>query len=146
MISKSCSLVEFFRRWLSLDWLSESARPTNNIVARTTAEFPVLSVLQRHWLGCLAIRRWLLHAIEPSTSSITEVELAPAPAYRSTNPPASLAGNTHELKVYPTITKGMRTPFDLYRYYGRGRSSFGSPVLPMRFDQWLDFHKSKSRN
>ncbi len=77
-----------------------------------------------------------------STSSTPKVEAA-APAYRSTTPPASLAGNTNELKVYPTITKGMRTPFDLYRYYGRGRSSFGSPVLPMRFDQWLDFHKKQ---
>jgi cytochrome c peroxidase len=45
-----------------------------------------------------------------------------------------------ELSLYPTIEKGMRTPFDLWRYYGRGRTSFGSPVLPMRFDQWLEFH------
>ena len=37
----------------------------------------------------------------------------------------------------------MRTPFDLWRYYGRGRSSFGSPILPMRFDQWLDFHRKQ---
>ncbi len=44
------------------------------------------------------------------------------------------------LKLYPTIIKGARTPFDLWRYYGRGVSSFGSPVLPMRFEQWLSFH------
>ena len=31
---------------------------------------------------------------------------------------------TGELKLYPSIEKGMRTPFDLWRYYGRGRSSF----------------------
>ncbi len=68
---------------------------------------------------------------------------ASSPAYRQTTPPESLAGNTQELKIYPTITKGMRTPFDLYRYYGRGRSSFGSPILPMRFDQWLDFHRKQ---
>lgn len=74
-----------------------------------------------------------------ATSSPPKVEAA-SPAYRSTTPPASLAGNTGELRIYPTITKGMRTPFDLWRYYGRGRSSFGSPILPMRFDQWLDFH------
>lgn len=45
-----------------------------------------------------------------------------------------------KLLLYPTLTKGMRTPFDLWRYYGRGRLSYGSPILPMRFDQWLEFH------
>lgn len=45
------------------------------------------------------------------------------------------------LLLYPTVTKGMRTPFDLWRYYGRGVSSYASPILPMRFDQWLDFHQ-----
>lgn len=48
-----------------------------------------------------------------------------------------------KLLLYPTITKGMRTPFDLWRYYGRGRSSFGSPILPMRFDQWVEFHRKQ---
>ena len=48
-----------------------------------------------------------------------------------------------ELTVYPSLDKGMRTPFDLWRYYGRGRSSFGSPVLKMRFEQWLTFHEKQ---
>ena len=48
---------------------------------------------------------------------------------------------TDELQLYPSIEKGMRTPFDLWRYFGRGRTSFGSPVLPMRFEQWLTFHE-----
>ena len=48
-----------------------------------------------------------------------------------------------ELKLYPSVQKGMRTPFDLWRYYGRGRSSFSSPVLPMRFEQWLEFHRKQ---
>ena len=62
---------------------------------------------------------------------------APAPA-RGPRPskPAVVDG----LELYPSIIKGARTPFDLWRYYGRGVSSFGSPVLPMRFDQWLSFH------
>lgn len=50
---------------------------------------------------------------------------------------------THELKLYPSVEKGMRTPFDLWRYYGKGTSTFGSPILPMRFDQWLDFHEKQ---
>jgi len=48
-----------------------------------------------------------------------------------------------ELLLYPTLAKGMRTPFDLWRYYGRGVSSFSSPILPMRFDQWLEFHRKQ---
>jgi len=47
---------------------------------------------------------------------------------------------TDELTLYPTIEKGMRTPFDLWRYYGRGATSFNTPVLPMRFEQWVEFH------
>ena len=50
---------------------------------------------------------------------------------------------TDELKLYPSVQKGMRTPFDLWRYYGRGTSSFASPILPMRFDQWLEFHRKQ---
>lgn len=50
---------------------------------------------------------------------------------------------TDELKLYPSVDKGMRTPFDLWRYYGRGKSSFTSPTLPMRFEQWLAFHKKQ---
>lgn len=48
-----------------------------------------------------------------------------------------------ELLIYPTVQKGMRTPFDLWRYYGRGVSSFSSPLIPMRFDQWLAFHRKQ---
>ena len=50
---------------------------------------------------------------------------------------------TDELELYPTVTKGLRTPFDLWRYYGRGKSSFGSPELPMKLEQWLEFHRKQ---
>jgi cytochrome c peroxidase len=53
--------------------------------------------------------------------------------------PASEEG----LRLYPSVDKGARTPFDLWRYYGRGDSSFGSPVLPMSFDEWLAFHEKQ---
>ena len=48
-----------------------------------------------------------------------------------------------ELKLYPAIKKGMRTPFDLWKYYGKGKSSFTSPELPMRWEQWVSFNKSQ---
>jgi cytochrome c peroxidase len=56
--------------------------------------------------------------------------------------PAGATGEPHVegLRLYPTIQKGMRTPFDLWRYYGRAKTSFGSPELPMRWDQWVEFH------
>ena len=50
---------------------------------------------------------------------------------------------TEGLELYPTVQKGMRTPFDLWKYYGRGVSSFDSPILPMRFEQWLSYHASQ---
>ena len=54
--------------------------------------------------------------------------------------PDSLSPDTEGLTLYPSLNKGMRTPFDLWRYYGRATSSFSSPVLPMRWDQWQEFH------
>src|SRR5205807_497306 len=43
-----------------------------------------------------------------------------------------------KLKPYPSPCKpGDRTPFDLYRYAGKGSSSWGSPDLDMPWDQWL---------
>lgn len=56
---------------------------------------------------------------------------------------AAVGPQIDDLQIYPTIQKGVRTPFDLWRYYGRGASSFGSPNLPMRFDQWLEFHRKQ---
>lgn len=57
--------------------------------------------------------------------------------------PLSVKPLTDGLKLYPTVKKGMRTPFDLWRYYGRGATSFGSPMMPMRFEQWLTFHRKQ---
>lgn len=47
------------------------------------------------------------------------------------------------LLPYPPGDKGERTPFDLHRYAGRGKSSFGSPTLPMSFEAWLQFHREQ---
>lgn len=51
-----------------------------------------------------------------------------------------------ELELYPPIKKGMRTPFDLWRYYGKGTSSFATPDLPMRFEQWVTYNSSRKRS
>jgi cytochrome c peroxidase len=57
--------------------------------------------------------------------------------------PAAIEARVDDLTIYPTVIKGARTPFDLWKYYGRGATSFGAPVLPMRFDQWLEFHRKQ---
>jgi cytochrome c peroxidase len=51
-------------------------------------------------------------------------------------------GSSHvsQLKPFPDVQKGDRTPFDLWRYGGRGESSSGQPVLPMPFAEWLRFN------
>ncbi len=58
-------------------------------------------------------------------------------------PPPTVPAADDGLLIYPTVSKGARTPFDLWRYYGRGASSFGTPELPMRFEQWLSFHRKQ---
>jgi cytochrome c peroxidase len=70
-------------------------------------------------------------------------QVAPQAARAEASPPEATSAILDELEIYPTITKGMRTPLDLWRYYGRGESSFASPVLPMRFEQWLAFHRKQ---
>jgi cytochrome c peroxidase len=79
------------------------------------------------------------------TVPVSLVNRASAPTSRpaasaSTAPESRI---TDELEIYPDVTKGMRTPFDLWRYYGRDNSSFGSPILPMRFEQWMEFHRKQ---
>ena len=48
-------------------------------------------------------------------------------------------GDSHisKLQPYPDSKKGDRSPFDLWRYGGRGGSSFGTASLPMPWEQWL---------
>jgi cytochrome c peroxidase len=47
-------------------------------------------------------------------------------------------GDSHasRLKPYPPGKAGDRTPFDLWRYAGRGDSSWKAPVLGMSWDEW----------
>lgn len=47
------------------------------------------------------------------------------------------------LKSYPDLKKGERTPFELWEYAGKGKSSFGIPELPMSWDEWVAFHKKQ---
>jgi len=72
------------------------------------------------------------HALAPSEPAVSNRGHASPPPFVEDG-----------LMLYPTVTKGMRTPFDLWRYYGRGVSSFASPILPMRFDQWIEFHRKQ---
>jgi cytochrome c peroxidase len=47
------------------------------------------------------------------------------------------------LPAYPPGGPGTRTPFDLWRFAGRGASSFGSANLPMPFTAWLDLNRAQ---
>jgi len=83
-------------------------------------------------------------AQQPDVKSapVAPSESPPSPPGKAgARPPGAIPAD--ELMIYPTIKKGMRTPFDLWRYYGRGVSSFTSPILPMRWDQWLEFHRKQ---
>ena len=48
-----------------------------------------------------------------------------------------------KLPPYPPGAEGDRTPLDLYRYAGRGASSWGSPNLRMPFAEWLEMHRKQ---
>jgi hypothetical protein len=48
-----------------------------------------------------------------------------------------------KLAPYPPGIEGDRTPFDLWRYAGRGKSSWGSPVLSVPFSEWVERHREQ---
>lgn len=52
-------------------------------------------------------------------------------------------GYVDNLLPYPDLKPGDRTPFDLWRYGGKGRTSFGTPDLPMPWADWVAFHKKQ---
>jgi hypothetical protein len=54
------------------------------------------------------------------------------------------ASHASRLLPYPRpCVEGMRTPFDLWRYAGKGASSWGSPQLRMPFSEWLEYHEAQ---
>ncbi|HZN57667.1 MAG TPA: cytochrome C [Planctomycetota bacterium] len=76
----------------------------------------------------------------------------PGQDYLRQSPPASAAqratsdfglgeGHVSKLLPYPPGIEGDRMPFDLWRYAGKGRSSWGSPVLPVPFREWVERHR-----
>ncbi|MCB9170047.1 MAG: cytochrome C [Flavobacteriales bacterium] len=42
-----------------------------------------------------------------------------------------------ELMPYPKCDKGDRTPFDIWRYAGKAKSSYTTTELPMSFEDWV---------
>jgi cytochrome c peroxidase len=53
------------------------------------------------------------------------------------------ASHVSQLLPFPPETKGAQVPFDLWRYAGRGASSFTTPDLPMPWDEWLRFNQNR---
>ncbi len=54
-------------------------------------------------------------------------------------------GSSHvdSLLPFPDVKKGERTPFDLWKYGGKGKTSFTTPDLPMSWEEWVAFHKKQ---
>jgi hypothetical protein len=51
-------------------------------------------------------------------------------------------GHHSKLLPYPSpCLPGDRTPFDLWRYAGRDRSSWGSPQMHLPFEEWIELHR-----
>ena len=48
-----------------------------------------------------------------------------------------------KLEPYPPGGKGVRTPFDLWKYAGKAGSSFTIPTLPMSWQEWVAFHRKQ---
>ena len=71
---------------------------------------------------------------------ISKPHLLQSPAAKSNRAPSDFGlGDNHaaKLRPYPPGGPGVRTPLDLWRYAGRGATSYGSPDLPMPWDEWV---------
>ncbi|OWW24927.1 cytochrome C [Zobellia sp. OII3] len=53
------------------------------------------------------------------------------------------SGHIDSLLPLPVVKDGERTPFDLWRYGGKDKTSFMQPDLPMEWEEWLEFHKKQ---
>ncbi len=75
---------------------------------------------------------------EAAPSPVVRTSLA-APAPRGGAENDYGLGNNHvsRLMPYPKGGPGTRTPFDLWRYAGKGESSWKSPVLPVSWEEWV---------
>lgn len=81
------------------------------------------------------------HAIQPSGAGELYLRQTPGGYASDARGDYGLGPNHADaLPPYPGGPPGTRTPFDLWRYAGRGESSWGSPELPMPWDDWLKLH------
>ena len=84
-------------------------------------------------------------AAPPAAAQRGETYLKQSPGAWTAQPEARDFGlgdhHISKLIPYPKADKGDRTPFDLWRYAGRGRSSFGSPILSVPFSEWVERHR-----
>lgn len=55
----------------------------------------------------------------------------------------AISRDSTSLLPYPDVVAGDRTPFDLWRYQGKGKSSFGSPSLPVSWEEWVKKNQSQ---
>ncbi len=104
-------------------------------------------LLLGYYLGTLA--PWTSGASVPQDSAEREgaqLHLRQSPGLDVSRPPTDWGlGENHasRLKPYPPGGPGDRTPFDIWRYAGRGGSSYSSPNLPRSFEDWLSYHREQ---
>lgn len=52
-------------------------------------------------------------------------------------------GHIDNLKQFPEVKAGDETPFDLWNYGGKGKTSFTMPELPMPWENWVSMNESR---
>ena len=83
---------------------------------------------------------------KPSAAEALRHLLQSAPARARDRAPTDYGlGDSHisKLRPYPPGGPGTRTPFDLWRYAGRGDSSWKTPTLPMPWEKWREMHEKQ---
>jgi cytochrome c peroxidase len=88
------------------------------------------------------------HSADYTTSADRPQYLRQSPGAVAINRPETDYGlgpnHVSKLPPYPSpCLEGMRTPFDIWCYAGRGPSSFGNPNLRMPFADWLELHRKQ---
>jgi len=93
--------------------------------------------------------RWIIPLAFMFTMALLageELHLLQSPPAKAQRAPSDYGLGAHHasrLRPYPPASKGDPTPLDLWRYAGRGASSWTSPQLGMPFAQWLAKHDAQ---
>lgn len=116
----------------------------------------IIVVMNKNWIigiSVVGVFTLIMYQVFARTETLQNINGSPelhmlqSPGKVLTNVPDNDygLGDSHidELKQFPQVKAGEETPFDLWNYGGKGKSSFSTPELPMPWENWVSMNESR---